>query len=177
MNWLRFDCLESTNDYLKALARQNAADGTVVRADRQSRGHGQYGRVFESPEGGLYFSLLARFPSFDDGILSLTEGVGRVIQEIIRKEWGLETQIKLPNDILYEGRKLCGILCESYTEEGSINVVIGVGLNVNTKPEAFSQELSGIAASLYEITGETRSLDYILQITVTELTKLINNYK
>ena len=125
----RVICLEeteSTNTCLKSLA-DSADDGTAVIARRQSGGRGRVGRSFSSPEGGVYLSLLRRI-SAAPGVV--TAGAAVAVRRAIKRVCGLEVGIKWVNDLLADGKKLCGILTE--LEKGAF--IIGVGVNVSCAP-------------------------------------------
>ena len=121
---------QSTNEDAKRLAREGAEEGTVVVAGRQCAGRGRFGRVWVSPEGGVYASVILR-PSIappDIGPLPLViaVGVARGLGAL-----GSPVGLKWPNDVLLDGRKLAGILVESAAEADRIEwVVAGVGVNV-----------------------------------------------
>lgn len=145
-----FPTINSTQTLAVNMAEQGAEHGTVVHADRQTGGRGRGGRQFESPAGGLYFSLILR-PELDVSVLPLiTLAAGTSLCTSIREIAALPVMMKWPNDLYLHERKLAGIL----TESGPIRrgradfVVIGVGLNVTTTPEQFSPELRRKSISL-----------------------------
>ena len=143
-----YDKIDSTNLQIKRLAEEGKEEGTLAIADCQEAGRGRRGRAWVSPSGeGLWMSLLLR-PKFSiDKASMITLLVALAVTRGIQKETGLQTQIKWPNDIVYKGRKICGILTEMTIEEDCINyVVVGVGINVNT--ESFPEELKEKAISL-----------------------------
>lgn len=141
------ECCSSTNTELKELARHGAAHGSVLWASRQTAGRGRMGRRFESPEGGLYLSILWRPGRKPEDCLCLTPCAAVAISRCIEKHCGLSPEIKWPNDLQLGGRKLCGILTEgSFDAMGRFFVVLGLGLNVNNT--GFSPELCGKATSL-----------------------------
>lgn len=129
--------VSSTNTYLKELARHGAPHGTVVLADHQTDGRGRRGRSFSSPEGGLYLSVLLR----QAPDLRLTPMAAEAARRAIREASGLESRIKWINDLVYGGKKLCGILTELCGDA----VVIGIGINCRGIPHevATSLEESG----------------------------------
>lgn len=141
-----FTTLNSTNTLAVKLAKQGAEHGTVVHADKQSQGRGRAGRAFASPAGGLYFSLILR-PELDLGDLPLiTLAAGTCLCSSIREVASVPVMMKWPNDLYLYERKLGGIL----TESGPLRlggtgqadfVVIGVGINMTTRPEQFSPAL------------------------------------
>jgi BirA family biotin operon repressor/biotin-[acetyl-CoA-carboxylase] ligase len=135
----RFDSLSSTND--AALQMADAHEGTVIIAGEQTAGKGRRGRKWSSPPAeGLYLSIVLR-PSLPyDKLWQMAFVVSLAACEAIREVSGLDARIKLPNDILVGGRKVCGILIESKPLPHSHTptppysaVVIGIGINVNNQ--------------------------------------------
>lgn len=137
-----YDQVESTNDTAKELARKGEQEGTVVIADRQLSGKGRLGKGWDSPSGtGIWMSIILRpdmLPAFASQ-LTLLAGLGMC--EAISKVTGLEAKIKWPNDIVVQGKKVCGILTEMSAEIERVKyIVVGIGVNVNTKD--FPDELA-----------------------------------
>ena len=148
-----FDEIDSTNNELRRIAENGAPDGTLAIAEIQTAGKGRRGRAWTSPRGsGIWMSFLLR-PDFAPEYASmLTLVTAMAVEKGIRQQTGLDCQIKWPNDIVLNGRKICGILTEMSTEEDSIRyVVVGIGINVNTKE--FPEEISKTATSLAIETG------------------------
>jgi BirA family biotin operon repressor/biotin-[acetyl-CoA-carboxylase] ligase len=140
--------LSSTSDEARRLARDGAPHGTLVLAEEQEAGRGRLGRAwFSGPDEDLTFSAVLR-PELDPVAappLTLAAAVG--VAEGVRGFVGNPPKVKWPNDVLYRGRKLCGILTEMSAEVGRIDhVVLGIGLNVNTI--GFPDELIDCATSL-----------------------------
>ena len=165
---LSYDETDSTNRIARELIAEGCPSGTVVRAEKQSGGRGQYGRVFSSPSGGLYFSLVLR-PDLPPEFLPLvTLATGLACREVIAAETGLATMIKWPNDLYLADRKVAGILCESVPELHSSSlppsawVIIGVGLNVNSGLDDFSPALHPIITTLSVCSGKTYDLNSFL---------------
>ncbi len=148
--------LPSTNDAAKELARQGAPEGTLVVAERQTAGRGRLGRVWESPPfTGLYLTLILRPPRPPAELPTLTLTAAVAAVEALQTATGVTTGIKWPNDIIFQGKKLGGILTEMETESDRMSfVVLGVGLNLNTP--VFPEHLREIATSL-AVTGRTYS--------------------
>lgn len=170
---LHFVSLPSTNDLAKELARQGYPEGSVVIAETQTAGRGRLGRVWESPPGtGIYLSVILR-PGLPPGELpKLTLTAAVAVVEAIQDATGLRMGIKWPNDILWNGKKLGGILTEMETESDQIShVILGVGLNINTP--AFPAPLAGLATSLSS-TGRRYSR---LEIVRAFLRRLDENYR
>ncbi len=143
----------STNDEAKRLARQGAPGGTAVVADAQTAGRGTRGRSWHSPPGlGLYLSIILRPPIHDLAGLPLRAAVA--VRDAVRDAAGVVAEVEPPNDLVFGGRKLGGILCESAIEGGNVEfAIVGVGLNVGHGPGDFPPELAGTAVSLRIITG------------------------
>lgn len=148
-----YDETDSTNNRAKDSGEKNGAHGTLFIADKQSAGKGRRGRVWESPSGkSIYMTILLRPEITPDKAPMLTLVMGLSAAEGIRKVSGVEAEIKWPNDIVMNKKKVCGILTEMATEMEYVNyVVIGVGINVNQK--YFPEEIKETATSLYEETG------------------------
>lgn len=127
-----FRAVDSTMNMAHALALQGAPEGTVIWAASQQAGRGRQGRVWESPEGGIYLSLITRpwRPAAEVPQLSLVAGL--VAAHAIEQATGATPMVRWPNDILLGGRKVAGILVEA--KHGA--VVIGMGVNVTTPSHA-----------------------------------------
>ena len=149
-----YDVVDSTNLVLKNLAREGTEDGTVVVADSQGTGRGRMERAFFSPPGkGIWVSILLR-PTFLPQDAPKCTLMAAVAVARAMEAFGLRAEIKWPNDILHDGRKLVGILTEMSAEMDRVNyVVIGIGINVNIAPEDFPAELRAIATSLMQMKG------------------------
>lgn len=129
-NFLYFEEIDSTNIKLFSMAKEGAPEGTVLIANRQLRGRGRCGRVWISPPGNIYMSILIKpqCKAQDGTFITLLSGVA--VACAIR-ECGVSARVKWPNDIVVKNKKLCGILCESELENGNINfMVVGIGVNM-----------------------------------------------
>ncbi len=146
------DTVESTNNVCKERAAQGAPHGLVVTAEEQTGGRGRRGRSFQSPRGkGLYLSALLRPPVEPARAVGLTPWVAVAACRAIEGLTGLRPAIKWTNDILLEGKKLCGILTEMEVEAESgllRYVVTGIGINVSQTEEDFLPEVAVLATSL-----------------------------
>ena len=133
-----FKELPSTNTYAREQAKLNAEEGLVYVADYQTGGRGQFDRKWESPAGkNLLASILIRPPVAPAQAPIITQIVCRSVAEVLRNSYGIECEIKRPNDLLVNGKKICGILTESssHSPKQVENVIIGIGLNVNDAPK------------------------------------------
>lgn len=148
------DSVDSTNNYAKSLAASGGGfrDGTAIAADEQTGGRGRLGRSFASPKGkGVYLTLLYRPDIPPAKAVNLTAYVAVAVCDGIEAATGLRPGIKWTNDIVLDGRKLCGILTEMGVEgeSGALQYLItGIGINANHAPEDFPPEVRPIAASL-----------------------------
>lgn len=129
----------STQEVARELAAVDAPGGTLVISRRQAGGKGRLGRVWGSPEGGLWMSLLLR-PDFGPELAPRITQAASVAVARTLIGLGVEARIKWPNDILVGGRKISGVLAESNTIPGENGprlgfVILGIGLNVNLDPE------------------------------------------
>jgi BirA family transcriptional regulator, biotin operon repressor / biotin---[acetyl-CoA-carboxylase] ligase len=143
-----FQQTNSTNDVVEKLARDGVAEGVVVFAESQTKGRGRLGRKWISPpEEGLWFSVLLRPKLPPASVTQLTIAAATAVARAIQAQSSLAPQIKWPNDILINSRKVAGILTELSAELDQVRyVVIGIGVDVNVKE--FPPELDGIATSL-----------------------------
>ena len=148
-----YDETDSTNVQAVREAENGAPHGTLIVSDRQTAGRGRRERGWESPaDTNIYFTLVLK-PDFAPECASmLTLVMAYSVNKAIQQETGLTCGIKWPNDIVVNGRKICGILTEMKVTQGSIcHVVIGVGINV--RKQEFGPELSEKAACLEEECG------------------------
>ena len=147
-----YDVVGSTNAEIKRLAEEGAPHGTVAVADMQTAGRGRRGRSWDSPANtNIYFSILLR-PGFAPGRASmLTLVIAHAVAKCFRETLGLsDIGIKWPNDIVMDGKKICGILTEMSVEQDYIQyVVIGVGINVRS--QIFPAEIADRAIALDEV--------------------------
>jgi len=140
----------STNDSVLQRAAFDAPDGLVVFAEGQTAGRGQRGNPWESAaHKGLWFSILLR-PRIDIGDSGrLTAWATEAIAQTIAKEFALAVTAKPPNDICVAGKKIAGVLVEMRAQPNTPHVAIcGIGINMNHRPEDFSEGLCAGAASL-----------------------------
>jgi len=138
----------STMDALHELAQAGAAAGTAVLAEEQGAGRGSRGRAWSSPRGGLWLSVLARPASAGLEVLSLRAGLA-VAELLDRLGAAGRVELKWPNDLMLDDRKVGGILCEARWQGGTLAwVVVGLGLNVTNAPPP---ELAGTATHLASV--------------------------
>ena len=125
-----------------------SAEGITVLAERQSAGRGQHGRRWESPAGGLYLSAVVENVPVDvRNRLALVAGLA--VARLLRGS-GVAAMIRWPNDVVIEGKKVAGILCEAVARGNRWAAVIGIGVNVTTDVETLPAEVRGTAMALAE---------------------------
>ena len=147
--------IDSTNEKAKELARAGAANGTLVVAETQLRGRGRRGREWQSPPGGIWFSVILRpqVSALQASRVSIFAAV--VVAEEIAAATGVRAAIKWPNDILVDDKKVCGILIELAAELEQISyIVVGIGINANISTRQLSPDVSETATTLMEATGK-----------------------
>lgn len=153
-----YDTLPSTNDTAKALARQGAAEGTVVIAAGQTAGKGRLGRSFHAPGGkGVYLSVILRPGCKPEDVMHLTCAVAVAMCNAVENCCGLRPKIKWTNDLVVGNRKLGGILTELSVnpKTGLVDwVVAGIGINCLQAADDFPEDIKDIATSLFLQTGK-----------------------
>jgi BirA family biotin operon repressor/biotin-[acetyl-CoA-carboxylase] ligase len=169
-----FPTIDSTNTYAARLAREGATEGTAVIADEQTGGKGRLGRSWVSPPGvNLYLSLILRPPVSTTLVPQINLLAAVAVAHAIRDVSSLSPAIKWPNDVLLQGKKVCGILAEMQTETGTLrSVVLGIGVNVNAPLSAFPPELHDKASSLFLTGGQFIDRAVFTAALLTHLEKL-----
>lgn len=141
------ECIDSTNTEAKRLAARGIAGDVLIVAERQTAGRGRLGREFHSPaRTGAYFSLLHTPNVSMDAAVTLTCAASVAVRRAIATLTGKQAGIKWVNDLYLDGKKICGILCESVSVDGTPRIVIGIGINIDTS--FAGTELEGIAGAI-----------------------------
>ena len=185
------DTVTSTNTLLRSAAENGAPDKTVLIANEQTEGRGRRGKSFYSPaDSGIYMSILLR-PDFGaDKSFFITAGAAVSVVRAVKKVFGIDAGIKWVNDIMLDGKKICGILTEAVTdfESGSLQyAVMGLGINISRPKDGFPSEISDIASSLYSDEAADNELKCSLAAEIlnnffdiyehTSVERLIDEYK
>lgn len=161
---------ESTNDVAREWALAGGPEGAVVTAARQTRGRGRRERHWDSPTGtGLYASFILRpdWAATDAPKLAILGGMAAY--RALEKAGVPNLRVKWPNDVLANGKKICGVLVEPRLGAGRIEfAVIGIGINVGQVPEGFPPELRATATSC-RLEGAAISVDRMLEFLVKSL--------
>lgn len=166
-----FEQTTSTNDVVEKLARDGVREGVVVFAESQTKGRGRLGRKWISPaRKGLWFSLLLRPNLRPQETTQLTVASATALRRAIVSQTRLQPEIKWPNDILINGKKVAGILTEMSAELDRVRHVIpGIGIDVNQDASEFPVELRKIATSLKIEAGESFSRPALAVAILEEL--------
>lgn len=165
----------STQHILKKLALADAPEGVLATADQQTQGRGRRGRPWFSPRGkNLYFSILLR-PKLAPGdvqLLNLAAGVA--VCQAVKECHGVSAELKWPNDVLANGKKICGILSEAAGEPDRVYYAItGIGVNANLTREDMSDDIAAVATSVFMETGKFTPRALLLAQIFTRISALV----
>ncbi|NCU16401.1 biotin--[acetyl-CoA-carboxylase] ligase [Pallidibacillus pasinlerensis] len=173
-----YESVSSTQKIAKEYAMNGANHGTLIVADEQTEGRGRMVRKWHSPKGtGIWASFILRPDIQLQHAPQLTLLTAVAVVLAIKDVTNIIPEIKWPNDILINGRKVCGILTELQAEEDRIqSVIIGIGINVNQSTENFSDDIQMIATSLKIELEQTVNRTEIIQKLCYYLEQLLNLY-
>jgi BirA family biotin operon repressor/biotin-[acetyl-CoA-carboxylase] ligase len=147
-NIVYFNEIDSTNIKAKELAQQNIETGSLIVAEKQTLGSGRFNRKWISPNGGLWFTLVLRPNISPMEAPKITQIAAASVYKTL-KDLNIDVNIKWPNDIHLNGKKLCGILAEMKCDMDSVHyLVLGIGMNININREDFNADTNSIATSL-----------------------------
>ena len=163
--------VDSTNSFAMELADKGASHGTIVIADRQTKGRGRMGRTWISPSGGnIYMSVILAPPMELAQATLLTIMAGVACCRALRNTTGLPVEIKWPNDLMVAHKKLGGILTEIKSSGDTIlYAVMGIGINVNAELRNFPPEVRSAATSVRNEMGKTESRAFLMAEILNEL--------
>jgi BirA family biotin operon repressor/biotin-[acetyl-CoA-carboxylase] ligase len=165
-----YPSLPSTNDVAKTRSQEGAKEGMVIIAEEQTAGRGRIKRRWLSPRGGIALSIILYPPL--DYLSSLIMVASLAVAGSIERVTGLKAQIKWPNDVLVNGKKVCGILVESDVRGNKVDyAVIGIGINANLKLSEFPQ-IAPMATSLSQELGRDVSRREIVRSLLAEAERL-----
>ncbi len=155
-NVLSFEAVDSTNDVASSMAEEGSREGTLILAETQRKGRGRLGREWISPkQTGLWSSLILRPEVHPSKVASLTLMAALSMMKAIEKTTGLKAEIKWPNDLYLNGKKVCGILSEMRSEPDQIRyIILGLGVNINLEQDELPKEIEASATSLLIETGK-----------------------
>lgn len=167
---LRYESVTSTNSEVARLAVEGAEEGLAIVADEQTAGRGRLQRAWSSPKGaGLYFSILLRPRIAVDRWPLITFVAALATSDALLEGGEVQTDIKWPNDLLANERKICGILAEAIETPTGRAVVVGIGINLTNN--AFPQDLLGVATSVAQESGRQPERETILAALLRALAR------
>jgi BirA family biotin operon repressor/biotin-[acetyl-CoA-carboxylase] ligase len=165
-----YPSLPSTMDEAKRQAQKGAREGTVIVAGEQTAGRGRMKRGWLSPKGSLALSIIL-YPEMSY-LASLIMVASLGVVHCLEKVTGLKSEIKWPNDVLVNGKKVCGILIESELKGRRVDyAILGIGVNVNLKPADFSEILPTATSLSHELGRDVSRLDMV-RCLFTEIERL-----
>ena len=143
-----FDSIDSTNTHAKSIGNESE-DGTVIISEEQTNGRGRVGRLWHSKKyEGIWMSIILKPDINPIEAPFITLIVGASVVRALNK-LGIESYIKWPNDLIINGKKICGILTELSAEVDKVNYVVA-GIGINVKSMEFDDEISNVATSIYK---------------------------
>lgn len=166
MKIIELEEVDSTNEYCK---REDAGEDIIVVAKRQSAGRGTKGRSFESGEGGLYISVMRHYENFEakNAFKIMVNSCVAVCKTL--ENFGVHPQIRWANDVLSDGKKICGTLIENTFSGGNISrSIVGIGINIKNEIPRY---LRHIAGSIEKIIGKNTSVKEVFDVLVNNLEK------
>ena len=167
---LRYESVTSTNSEVARLAVEGAEEGVGVVADEQTAGRGRLQRAWSSPKGaGLYFSMLLRPRIAPERWPLITFVAALATGDALLEGGAVQTDIKWPNDLLANERKICGILAEAIETPNGRAVVIGIGINLTNN--AFPEDLMSVATSVAQESGRQPERGAILAALLSALAR------
>lgn len=167
--------VDSTQQILKKLAQADAPEGIIAAADRQTQGRGRRGRLWFSPRcKNLYFSILLRPKLAPGDVQLLNLAAGIAVCRALKECHGVGAELKWPNDVLANGKKICGILSESAGEPDRVYyAVTGIGVNTNLSREDMSGDIADVATSVFMETGKFTPRALLLTQIFTRISALV----
>lgn len=165
--------MESTQELAKQLVKSNIKNGTLVITNNQIKGKGTKGRIWEVTKGKNITMTIILKPNLKiEKLEGLTLNIAQAIKEAIKELYGYNLTIKIPNDLLLDGKKICGILTQTASIGNRVNyILIGIGFDVNE--ENFNKDLQNIATSLKREYGKDFEREEIIVRIIEKIEKII----
>ena len=168
-----FKEVASTNTVAKFLSMHNVANGTVVISEKQTQAKGRSGKSWESPLGGVWLSIILKQNVDQSKFPMITLATGVAVEKKKKKIGVEEPEIKWPNDIMINGKKICGILTEAIAKFNTVeNVIIGVGIDANLDVSQFPKELQAGTTTLKEELKREGNENLLIKIFLEEFEKI-----
>lgn len=172
----KFETIDSTNKYAKNLCNTNPKTGTIIISNEQTNGRGRFGNSWESSKNnGLYYSIIFRKEfenlKYETLTLFICLGITKLLED-----YSISSNIKWPNDILINHKKVCGILCESISNTYGEFIIAGIGINLYHNKNDFPNELREKATSLKLNTPKIIIKNYFINSFTNYLFKYYNYF-
>ena len=169
--------VSSTNTVAKFLSMNGAENGTVVISEKQTKAKGRSGKSWESPLGGVWLSIILN-PNVDHSKIPLiTLATGVAVAKTLENIGVENPEIKWPNDIMINGKKVCGILTEAVAKFNTIeSVIIGVGIDANLDVEQFPEDLQEGTTTLKEVLGREGNENFLIKTFLEEFEKISEQF-
>lgn len=147
-NVLHFKTIDSTQSEVWRLINKNAPSGTIVIADIQTAGKGTHGRIWHTDnENNIAFSFFVQLDCNISKLIGITTKIAEIIVETFKEKYNIGLDIKSPNDIMHNNKKLGGILTETKMVGENVKYLV-VGIGINTSKEHFTDDIKDIATSI-----------------------------
>ncbi len=166
MRIIELEKVDSTNEYCK---REDKGEDLIVIAESQLNGKGTKGRSFSSDNGGLYISVMRHYEKFpaEDAFSVMVNTSVAVCKTL--EEFGIFPQIKWANDVMVDGKKICGTLIENtFCGDKLIRSIVGCGINVNNN---LSENLKDVAVSMRDVLGKDLSVKFVKETFIKNINK------
>ncbi len=171
----KFESIDSTNKYGKELCKDNVENGTIILAESQTNGRGRLGNSWDSQKGkGLYYSIILHVKSSPNPHL-ITLFMSLALTDLL-KDYSINAKIKWPNDILIDGKKVCGILSELIIKPHGRFIIVGIGVNLYQNLSDFREELKHKATSITLNTGSTIIKNFFINSLNTYIYEYYNHF-
>ena len=169
--------VSSTNTVAKFLSMNGVENGTVVISEKQTKAKGRSGKSWESPLGGVWLSIILN-PNVDHSKIPLiTLATGVAVAKTLENIGVEDPEIKWPNDIMINGKKVCGILTEAVAKFNTIeSVIIGVGIDANLDVEQFPEDLQEGTTTLKEVLGREGNENSLIKTFLEEFEKISEQF-
>lgn len=177
-NVLHFKTIDSTQSKVWRLINKNAPSGTIVIADIQTAGKGTHGRIWHTDnENNIAFSFFVQLDCNISKLTGITTKIAEIIVETFKEKYNIELDIKSPNDIMHNNKKLGGILTETKMVGENVKYLV-VGIGINTSKEHFTDDIKDIATSIKkEFNIDIDTQEVIAEICNKIEEQIINNLR
>lgn len=176
-NTIYFKSIDSTQNEIWRLIQNNAPSGTLVMADIQTSGKGTHGRIWHTDEkNNIAFSFFIKMKCNISELQGITIEIANIIIRIFKEKYGIGLEIKEPNDIVFNGKKIGGILTETKVNAEIVKYLV-VGIGINTSQKSFNEDIKNIATSIKNEFGiDIDVKEFIAEFCNKFEKEIINNF-